>query len=130
MKFNKHQPTPNLTQLEDKALSDSDNVFQLQDKDISPLKKINLKKAEIENDKSLKLKVTESVTVLDKIAQIAKSEIELIYSKRTFDTEDFPLISNDIFSIRVSFYKRIIINLKSTPKDALLMNNMCLISIL
>ena len=50
LKHNKQKPTPKLTSLEDKALSDSDNVFELQNKDISPLKRINLKKAEIEND--------------------------------------------------------------------------------
>lgn len=38
LKHNKQQPTPKLIPLEDKVLSDSDNVFQLQDKDISPLK--------------------------------------------------------------------------------------------
>ena len=55
MKHNKHKSTPNLKPLEDKTLSDSDNVFELHNKYISPLKKINLKKAEIEKDKHLNL---------------------------------------------------------------------------
>lgn len=54
LKHNKHKPKPNLTLLEDNELSDEDNVFELLNKDIFPLKRINLKKAEIEKDKCLK----------------------------------------------------------------------------
>lgn len=69
-KHNKQQPTPKLIPIEDKALSDSDNVFQLQDKDISPLKKINLKKAEIENDKRLNLVVKQNQKSFDSDVQL------------------------------------------------------------
>ena len=57
LKHNKHKATPNLTPLEDSELSDEDNVFESLNKDISPLKRINLKKAEIEKDKRLNLRV-------------------------------------------------------------------------
>jgi len=70
LKHNKQQPTPKLTTLEDKALSDSDNVFELQNKDISPLKRINLKKAEIENDKRLNLIVKQNQKSFDSDVQL------------------------------------------------------------
>ncbi len=70
LKHNKHQPTPKLTPLEDKALSDSENVFELQNKDISPLKRINLKKAEIENDKRLNLVVKQNQKSFDSDVQL------------------------------------------------------------
>lgn len=102
LKYNKQQPTPNLPPLEDKALSDSDNVFELHNKDISPLKRINLKKEEIENDKRINLKVPDRITTLDKIVEQAKQDLTLAYSQRNYQSDDFVFVSKNAFSISVS----------------------------
>lgn len=70
LKHNKQQPTPNLLPLENKTLSESDNIFEFQNKDISPLKRINLKKAEIEKDKRLNLVVKQNQKSFDSDVQL------------------------------------------------------------
>jgi hypothetical protein len=70
LKYHKHQPPPNLAPLVNKELSDSDNVFELVNKDISPLKRINIKKAEIENDKRIDLTVKQNKKSFDSDVQL------------------------------------------------------------
>lgn len=76
LKHNKHKPKPNLTPLEDNELSDEDNVFESLNKDISPLKRINLKKAEIEKDNRLNLIVKHHQKSFDPDVQLLLNDFK------------------------------------------------------
>lgn len=76
LKHNKHKSTPNLKPLEDKTLSDSDNVFELHNKCVSPLKRINLKKAEIEKDNRLNLIVKHHQKSFDPDVQLLLNDFK------------------------------------------------------
>lgn len=101
LKHNKHQPTPNLKTLEDKALSDSENVFELNNKEISPLKRINLKKAEIENDKRLNLIVKQNHKSFDTDVQLLINDFK-DRDKRWQRADDTIQSSSHLFPISVA----------------------------
>ena len=101
LKHNKHQPTPNLKPLEDKALSDSDNVFELHNKEISPLKRINLKKAEIENDNRLNLIVKQNQKSFDSDVQLLINDFK-DRDKRWQRADDTIQSSSHLFPISVA----------------------------
>lgn len=101
LKHYKHQPTPILAPLEDKALSDSENVFELQNKDISPLKRINLKKAEIENDKRLNLIVKQHQKSFDSDVQLLINDFK-DRDKRWQRADDTIQSSSHLFPISVA----------------------------
>ena len=99
LKFNKQQPISELEPLEDEELKNVQNVLEINEIEISPLKKINLRKAEIE--KTLNLKVPDKITSLNPILEKVKSDLTEKYKSPHYG-DDFPFTSNGVFSISIS----------------------------
>lgn len=99
LKFNKQQPISELEPLEDEELKNIQNVLEIKEVEISPMKKINLRKAEIE--KTLNLKVPDKITSLNPILEKVKSDLTAIYKSPHYG-DDFPCTSESVFSVSIS----------------------------
>lgn len=99
LKFNKQEPIPELEELKDEELKKVQNVLETKEIELSPIKKINLRKAEIE--KTLNLKVPDRIISLNPMLNQVRSDLAEKY-KNSYYRDDFPNTSDGLFSISVS----------------------------